>query len=35
MNQRIDSGFVGEPQQDGPYKLGLEYPDFAGSLFSN
>lgn len=34
MNQLIDSGIIGEAQQKGLYKLGLEYPDLAGSLFS-
>lgn len=34
MNQLIDSGIIGEAQQEGLYKLGLEYPDLAGSLFS-
>lgn len=34
MNELIDSGVIGKPQQEGLYKLGLEYPDLAGSLFS-
>lgn len=34
MNKLIDTEIIGKPQQEGLYKMGLEYPDFAGSLFS-
>jgi 2-polyprenyl-3-methyl-5-hydroxy-6-metoxy-1,4-benzoquinol methylase len=34
MDKMIDTGILGEPQLDGLYRMGLEYPDFAGSLFS-
>jgi len=34
MDKLIESGILGEPQQEGLYKMGLEYPDLAGSLFS-
>lgn len=34
MDQLIDKGMLQEPQIDGLYKLGLEYPDLCGSLFS-
>lgn len=34
MNQLMDSGVVGDAQLDGLYRLGLEYPDLCGSLFS-
>lgn len=34
MNQLMDSGVLGPPQLDGLYRMGLEYPDMAGSLFS-
>ena len=34
MDKLIDSGVLGEQQQEGLYKMGLEYPDLAGSLFS-
>lgn len=34
MDKLIDGGILGEPQQEGLYKMGLEYPDLAGSLFS-
>ena len=34
MDELIKSGVLGESQLEGLYKMGLEYPDFAGSLFS-
>lgn len=34
MSQLMASGVLGEAQLDGLYRMGLEYPDFAGSLFS-
>lgn len=34
MDKLIESGVLGEPQQEGLYRMGLEYPDLAGSLFS-
>jgi len=34
MDKLIDTGIIGKSQQEGLYKMGLEYPDFAGSLFS-
>lgn len=34
MDQLIQGGVLGQPQLDGLYKLGLEYPDLCGSLFS-
>jgi SAM-dependent methyltransferase len=34
MDKLIESGVLGEPQQEGLYKMGLEYPDLAGYLFS-
>jgi SAM-dependent methyltransferase len=34
MDKLIDSGVLGAQQQEGLYKMGLEYPDLAGSLFS-
>ncbi len=34
MDKLIDSSVLGEPQLEGLYKMGLEYPDMAGSLFS-
>lgn len=34
MDKMIEAGIVAEPQIEGLYKMGLEYPDFAGSLFS-
>lgn len=34
MEKLIDSGLVGAEQQRGLYKLGLEYPDLCGALFS-
>lgn len=34
MDKMIDANIIGDPQVEGLYKMGLEYPDFAGSLFS-
>lgn len=34
MNELIDSGVLSDAQLDALYSLGLEYPDFCGSLFS-
>lgn len=34
MDQMIASGVLGPPQLEGLYKLGLEHPDLAGSLFA-
>lgn len=34
MDKMIDGGIIADPQIEGLYKMGLEYPDFAGSLFS-
>ena len=34
MDKMIDTGILGNAQIEGLYKMGLEYPDFAGSLFS-
>jgi hypothetical protein len=34
MDKLIDDGTLQEAQIDGLYKLGLEYPDLCGSLFS-
>jgi len=34
MDKLIDDGTLQEAQLDGLYKLGLEYPDLCGSLFS-
>ena len=34
MDKLIDDGMLKEPQLDGLYRLGLEYPDLCGSLFS-
>lgn len=34
MDALIETGVLGEPQLDGLYKMGFEYPDLAGSLFS-
>jgi 2-polyprenyl-3-methyl-5-hydroxy-6-metoxy-1,4-benzoquinol methylase len=34
MDKLIDDGMLKQPQIDGLYKLGLEYPDFCGALFS-
>lgn len=34
MDKMIDAEILGEAQLEGLYKMGLEYPDFAGSLFS-
>lgn len=34
MDKLIDDGTLKEPQLDGLYRLGFEYPDLCGSLFS-
>jgi SAM-dependent methyltransferase len=34
MDKLIETGVLGESQLEGLYKMGLEYPDLAGSLFS-
>ncbi len=34
MDQLIESHILGVAQQEGLYKMGLEYPDLAGSLFA-
>jgi 2-polyprenyl-3-methyl-5-hydroxy-6-metoxy-1,4-benzoquinol methylase len=34
MDKLIENGIVGDLQIEGLYKLGLEHPDFCGSLFS-
>lgn len=34
MDKLIESEILGAPQLEGLYKMGLEYPDLAGSLFS-
>lgn len=34
MDKMIETGVIADPQIEGLYKMGLEYPDFAGSLFS-
>lgn len=34
MDEMIEAGILGEEQLEGLYKMGLEYPDLAGSLFS-
>lgn len=34
MDKMIETGIIAEPQVEGLYKMGLEYPDFSGSLFS-
>jgi len=34
MDRLIEIGVVGDAQADGLFKLGLEYPDLSGSLFS-
>lgn len=34
MDKLIECEILGEMQLEGLYKMGLEYPDFAGSLFS-
>lgn len=34
MDKLINDGMLQEPQLDGLYRLGLEYPDLCGSLFS-
>jgi SAM-dependent methyltransferase len=34
MDKMIETGIIADPQIEGLYRMGLEYPDFAGSLFS-
>jgi hypothetical protein len=34
LDKLIDDGMIQQAQIDGLYKLGLEYPDLCGSLFS-
>ena len=34
LDQMIDAGILGDSQIEGLHKIGLEYPDFCGSLFS-
>ena len=34
MDKMIESQIIAQPQIEGLYKIGLEYPDLAGSLFS-
>lgn len=34
MDKMIEVNIISDPQIEGLYKMGLEYPDFAGSLFS-
>jgi|WetSurMetagenome_2_1015567.scaffolds.fasta_scaffold308070_1 2-polyprenyl-3-methyl-5-hydroxy-6-metoxy-1,4-benzoquinol methylase len=34
MDKLIDSGIIGEPQCEGLYKLGLEYPDMCADIFA-
>jgi hypothetical protein len=34
MDKMIETGIIADPQIEGLHKMGLEYPDFAGSLFS-
>lgn len=34
MDKLMETGILGDTQVEGLYKMGLEYPDFAGSLFS-
>jgi 2-polyprenyl-3-methyl-5-hydroxy-6-metoxy-1,4-benzoquinol methylase len=34
MDKMLDTGIIAGPQIEGLYKMGLEYPDMAGSLFS-
>ncbi len=34
MDKLIENGVLGEPQQEGLFKMGLEYPELAGSLFA-
>jgi hypothetical protein len=34
MDKLIDAEILGEQQQEGLYKMGLEYPDLVGSQFS-
>ena len=34
MDKMMETGIIADPQIEGLYKMGLEYPDLAGSLFS-
>jgi len=34
MDKLFETGIIAEPHIEGLYKMGLEYPDFAGSLYS-
>ncbi len=34
MDQMMDAGIIGAPQIEGLFKMGLEYPELAASLFS-
>ncbi len=34
MDKMVEAGIIADPQIEGLYKMGLEYPDFAGSLFA-
>ena len=34
MDKMIEGGILGAPQLEGLYKMGFEYPDLAGALFS-
>jgi 2-polyprenyl-3-methyl-5-hydroxy-6-metoxy-1,4-benzoquinol methylase len=34
MDKLVQTGIIADPQIEGLYKMGLEYPDLAGSLFS-
>ena len=34
MDILVETGIIADPQIEGLYKMGLEYPDLAGSLFS-
>jgi len=34
MDKMMESGILSEPQLEGLYRMGLEYPDLAGSLFA-
>jgi hypothetical protein len=33
MDKLIDFGIIGEPQLEGLYKLGYEYPDFCADVY--
>ena len=34
MDKLIQSGIIADPQIEGLYQLGLNYPELAGSIFS-